>query len=353
MKKYNIKTVWDYINGEYIENIDVLEEDYNFMIDVIRITKDKSTFYMCSDEIKNNYDFIKQIIEIFKEDKKFITTVVEDYLSKLDEQDLRYQELIFIMCNIMTNRDDSYESLKYHMIRTSIYSYHKALIETIQENENEEIHRVSGLGFIYILSSDINSCKVIVDYFAKTFVDELFYENNPYTIEELSHKHFKNKEKLQKYGLKNFIINYIYQYDSYLSNYIHTNMNLILHIEKDLKNSIDNWDNYIKRIEERKDNIFEQEAEKIIEEHNVIYNLTEICFHIRKEGYQVPKCMMDVTLQKDFLDEKIFLNEEICLNKIRKLSKEIYSSDVIEETPSEIIQDKKRVLKPNSKKDQN
>ena len=78
--KYNTKLVWDYINGEEVPNIDDLESDYKFMIEVLRVTIDKKMYNLCSDEMKNNYEFIKSVIEIFIDDKKFIKEIADKYL---------------------------------------------------------------------------------------------------------------------------------------------------------------------------------------------------------------------------------------------------------------------------------
>ena len=46
MKKYNIETVYNYINGEDITDftLEELESNTNFMIDVINVSNDKN-FY--------------------------------------------------------------------------------------------------------------------------------------------------------------------------------------------------------------------------------------------------------------------------------------------------------------------
>lgn len=41
MKKYNRTTIKNYINGEEVENIDKLESDQDFMLEVMRKTRDK------------------------------------------------------------------------------------------------------------------------------------------------------------------------------------------------------------------------------------------------------------------------------------------------------------------------
>lgn len=44
--KISKKLVYDYINGEDIENIDDLENNYRFMMEVIKITHDKNMYHI-------------------------------------------------------------------------------------------------------------------------------------------------------------------------------------------------------------------------------------------------------------------------------------------------------------------
>ena len=63
-KSYSDKIVNDYIYGNDIEEYDIgqLENDPVFMMQVIDKTNDKKMYKFCSDEVKNNYEFVKFII---------------------------------------------------------------------------------------------------------------------------------------------------------------------------------------------------------------------------------------------------------------------------------------------------
>ena len=50
--KYNQKLIWEYINGEEIPNIDKLEKDYQFLMQVIKTSKDKNMYNLCSDNLQ-------------------------------------------------------------------------------------------------------------------------------------------------------------------------------------------------------------------------------------------------------------------------------------------------------------
>ena len=63
-KKYNSKIIFDYIVGNDLDgySIDELENDPNFMMDVIKITRDKRMYNLCSDDIKKNCTFVEFLI---------------------------------------------------------------------------------------------------------------------------------------------------------------------------------------------------------------------------------------------------------------------------------------------------
>ena len=64
MIKYNPKLVYNYIMGNdiYPYDIEKLEDDYNFMTSVIVYSKDKNFYNLCSTNLKNNYKFLKFLI---------------------------------------------------------------------------------------------------------------------------------------------------------------------------------------------------------------------------------------------------------------------------------------------------
>ena len=73
MEKINNKLVIDYINGEDIENIEALENDFDFMKAVIDKSNDKNFYNLCSNDLKINHDFVLYLIYKFSDNKSFIT----------------------------------------------------------------------------------------------------------------------------------------------------------------------------------------------------------------------------------------------------------------------------------------
>ena len=105
MKKYNIETVYNYINGEDITDftLEELESNTNFMIDVINVSNDKNFYNFTEDNVKTDYRFVKFIINKFKEDENLITVVADTYIENQDNEQ-NYIELLIIMCNLIKDK---------------------------------------------------------------------------------------------------------------------------------------------------------------------------------------------------------------------------------------------------------
>ena len=83
-KKYDDKLVEDYVQGNDIDKYDIeeLENDSQFMMQVIDKTNDKKMYEFCSSKVKDDYEFIKFMIYKFQNDKDFIVMLADDYLKK-------------------------------------------------------------------------------------------------------------------------------------------------------------------------------------------------------------------------------------------------------------------------------
>ena len=339
--KYNLKLIWDYINGEEVPNIDKLESDYRFILEVMKVTNDKKMYNLCSDEMLKNYNFIKEVIKIFKKDKQFIIEVASNYLKKTDTNDLTYKELIFLMCNLLNV--DLYDCpekiLAFYVQRSGFYQTTRVEIEKLLSEEEPFWQKEFGLGFIYILANDLGNSKIITKYFAEMYLKDIFYSNNGLTLEELIHKHFNSYNKLKEVGIKKYILNYTSYIDKYLADYLINNIDLIENLEKSIINIGMNWDNYLVRLEEKKAEIFETEALKILEKYKTNFTYEEICHHIDGMNLKLPVKLKEYVYYDHFSDElldyskdiidiiddkNISFNDYKCIKEIIKLAKEIY-----------------------------
>ena len=67
----DITLIWNYINGDLVDNKVRLEDDYKFMVDVLNVSRDKNMYYNCSDDLKYSFDLSYFIIDKFRDDDEF------------------------------------------------------------------------------------------------------------------------------------------------------------------------------------------------------------------------------------------------------------------------------------------
>lgn len=255
MKNYSKQLVLDYIYGndidEYHYPLHELENNTSFMCDVMSFSKDKNMYLYASDKVKQDYEFVKLVIELFKEDQDFIMGVADYYLFNSMEVSNNKIELHIIMNNLIS---DKAKRLPYAISCMSLYE--TLLIDlksSYDKMENKEGLLDFGLGFIFIYDMyEQNPC--IIDFFATRMINNIFYSSEK-TLEQFIHNSFKNKEIISKQGTNNFIINYIDKNDSCLAGYVSTNINLIENINKEINAILNNWDLYEKNEYFRKINI--------------------------------------------------------------------------------------------------
>ena len=347
---YSIKLIWDYINGNYIDNIDELENDYKFMMDVINFTRDKKMYNLCSDEIKNNYEFVIFMINLFKDDLDFILDVANQYLNCTSSDNECVKDLIFVMCDILDNYKDDEKYWMYFVKRAAIVTCDRIMINSIIAEEDDlNIKKQFGLGFILFLNSEYGKSSSMIKYVANILLDEIFYESNNLSIEDLVHKRFSSLDKLDRFGIKNFIFSYVGEYDSYLATYLSVNMDMISGIEKRIIYVRNNWNRYLKRNLIRKNEIFIQETLHLIEEYNSIFSYEQICKYINTLNIIPVRLDLECEEEIEIIDFKtINLNDYTCVKKIVELAKELYLSPVIDSSvkySKESVGKKNKILK--------
>lgn len=359
MKKYNKQIIFDYVNGNDIEgyDIDELENDCEFMIEVIKYSNDKNIYNLCSDEIKTNFKFVKFLLETFKTDKKFVEEVAETYYnqkSSINElEDIELQEFYILMCNIFKT---GVESLSYHLKLTAFYIQETAQINSAIDKErktNPSFAQELGKGFVFIKDKYENST-IIKDFFAKKMINEIFCEETNRNLEEALHMRYKKAESINREGVNKFILQYIEGYDSYLANYVGCNINLIDNIKKEINRIINHWDKYIDNINCRRVAILYQEIPNYMENFS---GMTKLGWY-QMMRYAIRKLKLEETFNKyddntfleelelDKINEKnMNICELTCLNYIMTLIKELYKFDKIPNNNNDYDNKKKQKAK--------
>lgn len=272
MEKYSKQLVLDYIYGNDIEDYEIekLENNPTFMSDVMRFSKDKNMYLYASSYVKKNYEFVKLVVEMFKNEQDFIIEVADYYLenANVNEDDITKLELNVIMNDIIKTKEKRLPYAFYCMAK-----YESLMVNlncVYNEEKNKEELPDYGLGFIYVYDIYKQSPNVI-DYFATRLINKLFYSSNM-TLEELIHQNFKN---IRIDTINNAIINYILNYDVSLSDYVAANPHLIYPLKEDINKILNNWESYEANKYKRKIEIIHQEGLCKYDEYELIYSFCD------------------------------------------------------------------------------
>ena len=238
MKKIDISLVKKYVNGEDLGEftIEQLENDKEFMMRVISYTNDIKMYFFCSDKVKQDYEFVKYLVLKFKDNSDFITSVADNYLDNTDT-DWESKELSIIMERVLPRK----LSEKYQVLNEISYFTKKLEIEIV-EAKDLKLESMVGMGF-WLIFDQYNGSDIILDYYANNMIGEIIRDNN-INFEKMLHTQFKSADKIIEMGINSYIVKFIGYYDSMLSSYVSTHINIIKPIANRIKFIQDNWDKY-------------------------------------------------------------------------------------------------------------
>lgn len=230
---YNFKKqASNYINGDLDEaENQELNNSLWFMLKVFSQTKDKSYYNNCSDDLKSNFQFVKELLKIFKTDIQFISMVADSFLSKrttnlneliLEELDVEAKEIIIIMNNLIDlSKPENQTYKRYQLQAQAIYDKFKRQLKIHLEQEFDT--DMIGYGFYYITDIYQNS-KVIIDFFATKIISEIF---NSKAAEYYFAARLNVTSYIKENSLFCYIIDFIKRYDQNLASYTSLNKYLV------------------------------------------------------------------------------------------------------------------------------
>lgn len=376
MKGNNKDLVKKYALGEDIEgyNIEELEDNPDFMFEVIDYTNDINMYYLCSEKVKKNYNFVKKIIDKFKNKIEFITKVANYYLDNT-KKDLECRELNIIMSKLIPNNP-----LNQYRITSNLEYLAKREEIELSLAKNNNLKKFIGMGFIEIFDL-YNSSEIIMNDYAKSLINEIITKNNP-DFEKMLHQQFKKKAQIEKIGINNYIMNYINCYDSMLASYISTHLDLIKNIREKIIKILSNWENYNTQNERRRYmNMFDMIHEYLVLSESELSE-TEILYYVAKKlgikdkvvkyDCMSVNCdfstddfgfdMCDIDIEEDMIKFEVehSLKEHLVYLNIKKIMiNQLFSPNPIDNIYELIKEDKKQKSKSKSKlkilsmKDQN
>lgn len=283
MEKYSKKMINDYILGNDIKeySIEKLENDKEFMMLVIDATNDEKFYNSCSEKLKKDYSFVRYLIEKFKSHINFICNVADYYLSDVEDE-LSRIELNIIMSELTAQ--DKEKNINYTVVRDTIYTSKRVEIEVAKLKLNDDyVSQDIGMGFLVIFDS-FNSSEIVLNYFAKKTIDEIFNEYD-INLENMLHGQFKTSEQIEKIGINNYMLNFIGYYDSMLASYLTTHIDLMSSLKKRIVAVQKNWDKYFSNDERKRYNLLLKKVhDYMVEiEGNTIFTETDMLYHIGKK----------------------------------------------------------------------
>ena len=248
MKMIDISLVKRYVEGEDIGqySIEELENDIDFMISVISYTNDIKMYALCSENLKRNYEFVKYLVLKFQDKTDFIMSVANYYLDNTDT-DWEKIELGIIMEKILpVDLSDEYSAMN-----RATYSTKRVEIE-LSKAENSNLKNMVEMGFWFFFDQ-YNGNELILDYYANCLLEEIIRDND-IDFEKMMHKQFKSVDKITEVGVNNYIVNFVSHYDSMLSSYISTHINIVKSIADKIKRIKNNWNLYLSKDEAKRYN---------------------------------------------------------------------------------------------------
>lgn len=294
MKKYSRELIINYINGNDIEEYDIneLENDKLFMKKVIYFSNDEKMYKLCSDELKKDYEFVKYIVLKFQNNIDFITTVADYFLDNSDNE-LERTELVLIMKDLTQN-------IKYQFMSKVIYEGKRLEIDLCKlKLKDERVSSEIGMGFIYIFDL-YNSSDLVLKFYAENIIEDILNEYD-IDLEEMLHNNFKTAEKVNEYGLNNFMIKLISLYDQMLASYLQAHLDLLLPIKNKIIKVQKDWNKYEEKKERKRYNMMLERVHNYMKDANSIFGETELVYYIANKLGVVEKL-----LKYDRISEEVF-----------------------------------------------
>lgn len=218
------------------------------LLNKMRTFKNKNLYFECSEELKKDFDFITEVIKIYKDDFDFVDEVAEEYVKYIPSEEIESNPEFIELCMLLGQYvPEGHQYYEFYTNRLngiySIFLLHVMMVK-------DEFPDVSELGFS-ILMDDHGNRPNILDYFATRLMNELYHCNPCGTFEDLIHKHCDSSANIMNEGYVDFFVRNLYGIDGSLSYYVFDHPYLLKDLSKELDDICLNWDSYEKRLSDK------------------------------------------------------------------------------------------------------
>jgi len=369
MKKYSKKVIYDYVMGNDIDNFDIdeLENDYDFMLEVIKLSNDKKMYNLCSEEIKHEFKFVRGLIEHFKSDIDFIIQVANEFIQNSSDELSNMEMNILVSKCYKDDRDERF--IPFLLEMEVFYSKKRAEYQIIVNQEKEQEWKNNWAMGFWIATTEYQNRPIIKEFIAKKMLEEIFDEEKNGNLESHLHDRYKNVQTVLNIGAKDYILSYVMGYDGCLSGYLTAHPDLIKSMITKINKIIGNWDRYNENHkDDLKDAILDEIYDFAAYDKTHHFSETDLIYYIAKE------LNMNELLEEEQYDDDVYLmpleeyynvvfsncnlKEESALRRLKKRIQELSEGKRLEETKPKISKleekNKAKVLKfPTLKKDSN
>ena len=301
------KYLFLYMNGKLsARDVHFLEHNDNFMRLVMLTGKNCKYYDKCSKDIKKDGDFLKQLIELYKDNHEFIASLVEEFCEN-NKRDFRsIVELNILLSNIYEETEDEVLYPAY----LNAEGYYQSMMQDINDEilniKNQKEREDTGYGFIMVDMS-FSGSDIVKRFTAKRMLEDIFLNHPSMEFDELMHYQYSDKRIIEKIGVRVYLNDILKGYDKALCDYVGVYPELMDGYVSLANDVLKNWDNYLTEINTMKIDQCYEEMNRFIEESGYDSSLLDLFYGIVLQSKNKEKIIkyLDVDV-KDI--EKIDMN---------------------------------------------
>ena len=274
--KYNYdKNAFLYINNKLDYSLkNFLERDDDFMRAVVKMSKSPEIFEKCSSKLKNDGDFIEELVEVFKDNPKFLSEMVSSYIANNKGELQTIRELNILLSNLY---DETFAK-ELEKFSADAYDFYLSSLDDIElelSNLDANARLDAGEGFIFVDAS-FHSSDIVKHFFAERMIEDIFESRTIYNFEQLVHCSVSSLAFLKQNGERAFLMNFIGTYDVTLMDYVMNKQDLLDKYVVMMKEIEENWDSYCKEVNTHNIDCVYTEMEEYIKDNGLSYNLVDL-----------------------------------------------------------------------------
>ncbi len=242
--KYCSEDVLKYINGNELNcDPEVYEKNAKFMLDVLRLTKDKKMIQFCDESLFKDCDFLYELMDIFKDDKLLCIKLSNEYILK---NSCKYNiDVLNIALKAQEINHDRYID-EYRLTGMYLNGGYYVLKDHIKKQLKKE-------------KIEMNFCFKVIQflhpynepfkrYMAKHMIDELF--ENIENLEYYVKSGYASSNYIENIGITQYILDLIRGKDEDLADYAEFHQELLFNKVNELNKIMIEWKEEEAEIEE-------------------------------------------------------------------------------------------------------